>query len=420
MGEMKLDVYTIRFGDAPWLARCAPTLDAWCARHKLDLHIWTDEAARIKGYPDVKFCEVDMLEAFLESDADQMMYIDADVIVHPNAPAPAFGPGMHARCHARRVNNPYWIPWCLEHYHKHPDDGGNYRNAGIWIIDRASAETLLSVIKPPFIEGIMEQHQLNWWIMLAERKGLKVHDLDRAWHSFPKEWRPAWMFHVYGTTKNKWIRTIDALGLLRPTKRPFAPRATRRPEKKSPWPMFMDRQHLEMLGKVIADIKPTVAMEIGSHHGISTQVFLDALEAGHIKHLHIVEPVVTAELEARIWESGQGGKITMHTKSSWELMQRADFVLIDGDHGWPALADLAACLALQTPTIAMHDTNSLSAGISACWGSEAAAQILKSAVGRKWQEDKESRPGCFTQRGFGWSVLSTKDQACILPQSEPT
>jgi hypothetical protein len=94
-------------------------------------------------------------------------------------------------------------------------------------------------------------------------------------------------------------------------------------------------------------------------------------------------------------------------------------VFIDGDHRWPALADLATALALKTPVIAMHDTNSLTAGIESCWGSEMAASILREAPGRLWSEDKEKREGQHTQRGFGWSVASTKDGTCASRENTP-
>ena len=168
MGKMKTLVTTIRFGNPPWLQRCAPTLNAWCKRHDLELSIWTDETAKLKGYPDVKFCEVDMLEEFVKSDYDRLIYVDADIYVHPDSPAPDFGPGMHIRPHGRRVNKPFWLPWCQEHFQRDPIDGGCYRNAGVWVIDKPSAKKLLSVIEEPYIAGIMEQNHFNWWLMLAE------------------------------------------------------------------------------------------------------------------------------------------------------------------------------------------------------------------------------------------------------------
>jgi hypothetical protein len=434
LGKMKVEVHTIRFGNPFWMERCSKTLDAWCKRHGLERHIWTDETALEKGYPDVKFCEVDMLRAFIRGDSDQMMYVDADVLVHPEAPFPHFGPGMHARCHARRVNNPYWIPWCIEHFGEEPDNGGNYRNAGIWVVDRDAAKRLLRVIEEPYIEGIMEQNHFNWWLMLAEREGLKIWDLDRKWHSFPKEFKPAWMFHVYGKQKASRFADLDKRRLpsaphpkmlvrtpsnMKRNLISIKPRQTAKRTARSQWPMHMDEGHVLMLQALIEEHSPKVAVEIGSHDGVSTQAFLDALDSGFIEQFHIIELHITPALQARIDACKAKDRITVHLKPYWEARIEADLVFIDGDHRWPALADLATALALKTPVIAMHDTNSLTAGIESCWGSEMAASILREAPGRLWSEDKEKREGQHTQRGFGWSVASTKDGTCASRENTP-
>jgi hypothetical protein len=427
---MSIEIHTIRFGSADWILKCAPTLDAWAARHQLPLHIWDRSTADEKDYPDVKFCQVDMLEQFLAGNSDQMMYVDADVYVHPDAPRPDLGPGMHIRPHGRRSNNPYWMPWCLEHFGRKPKDGGNYRNAGVWVVDRDAARRLLSVIKQPYIEGVMEQNHWNWWIMEAEEKGLKVWDLSPVWNSYPRQTQPAWFFHIFGSNKLSLLSFYERRGLI-----PREDRIKRTPQvitknamkrnvivqgglkapKKPPdraWPMFMDQLHLDLLKGLLEAHRPRKAMEIGSHKGVSTQVFLDALDAGVIDSLVIVEPFPTLELETRIKNCKRRDRVKMETDSSWEILEAVDFVLIDGHHGMPAYADLAQALALHVPVIALHDTNSNTLGLGGCFGSEGAWDILEASPLYECKEDKEKRDGMWTERGFGWAVLSTKVGAC--------
>lgn len=439
---MKIEAHTIRFGNPEWLQRCAPTLDAWCKKHSIPLKIWDESVAKEKGYPDVKFCQVDMLRQFLEGDSEQMIYIDADIYVHPDTPAPEFGPGMHIRPHGRRVNNPFWLPWCQEHFGRDPIDGGCYRNAGVWVINRTSAQKLMSVIKEPYIAGIMEQNHWNWWIMEAEhRRGLTVHDLPPEWNAFPMETAPAWFFHLYGINKMQRLGFFERKGLIprsvprgRPAQSPpkswmkrnvvIQNREKRLAAPQKPagpvWPMFMDQVHLDMLKGLLEAHRPKKAMEIGSHKGVSTQVFLDALDAGWIGELVVVEPMPTPELLDRIKACSKPEKVRLVKESSWEILEPVDFVLIDGDHRWPAYADLAQALALKVPVIAMHDIASFSAGIESCHGSEGAWEILKACKDRNAVDDKEKRDGMWTERGFGYSILSTKDRACKNPEKTPS
>lgn len=401
---MKIEIHTLRYGNPFWMKECAPTLDAWCKRHNLPLVVtseWNPE------YPSSKFCEVDMLRAFLAGDSDQMMYVDSDVVVNQKAPAPEFGPGFHIRPEQRSVNNPLWLEWYLKHYGETPPESAIYHNAGVWVCDRESAKKMLKAANEPYIEGVMEQHQWNRWIMKAKAMGMNVVALSRVWNSYPRDWEPAFFYHIYGEKKVEWLRQLKIRRLAYMTIKPNAPFETHM--KAEPlWPMNMDKLHVDLLRDLLAKRKPKVAMEIGSFEGISTQAFLDALDAGDIGHLHIVELAITPVLQTRIDLCKNKDRITVHTKPSWEVMQPADFVFIDGHHGNPAYIDTLVSLALGASCIAMHDTCSKSIGIPGCDGSQGAWNILKAAKGRAFEEDNANRPGMFTHRGFGWSIADSK------------
>lgn len=167
-------------------------------------------------------------------------------------------------------------------------------------------------------------------------------------------------------------------------------------------PMAMDYRHVEALHAAILQGSPRVAVEIGSYQGHSTVAFIEAMHALPKMELHVFEPFPTPELRRVL--STHPNRITLHIKPIWGSTVRPDFAFIDGDHGVPALADLAYCLARNTPVIAMHDTNGFTCGLTP-EGSEQAATLLKEMPNRLWVEDKEIRKGEFTQRGFGVSTL---------------
>jgi hypothetical protein len=60
---MKLEIHTLRFGQSEWLTQCQPTIESYVRNHGMPLHVWDD---RPRGYPCVKFCEIDMIRKFLE------------------------------------------------------------------------------------------------------------------------------------------------------------------------------------------------------------------------------------------------------------------------------------------------------------------------------------------------------------------
>lgn len=169
-------------------------------------------------------------------------------------------------------------------------------------------------------------------------------------------------------------------------------------------PWSIDYLHLEILLKVILAVKPERAMEIGSHRGHSTAAFLRALELLPGMTLDIVEPKPPEELLRLIEAHPAKDRITLHKTPSWEIRATPDFVFIDGDHRWPALADLAWALARGVSTIAMHDTRSFAHGIESCWGATMAADILRNSPHRTWFCDEKKRDGMWTHRGFGVST----------------
>lgn len=214
----KMVVYTLCYGEPDWLPETLPTLHAWCDRHGMPLIQWSDIP---DGYPSPKFVEVDMLRHFLASDADWMMYVDADVIAHERAPHPFAlvdqGEGLYLREDVHGVNVcERWPGWVMQNFQRVPRQDYRYRNAGVWAVDRQTARDFLAICQEPFVAGQMEQHHFNLWV--HDFAG-PVHDLGAAWNGFANvKGQPimdgAWLYHVAGGRKSQAIQALRERGFL--------------------------------------------------------------------------------------------------------------------------------------------------------------------------------------------------------------
>ena len=205
---MTLEVHTLRFGNPPWLTQCAPTLDSWCERHGHELVVWGDTP---RGYPAVKFCEVDALRQFIKGTADVFAWVDADVYVNSHAPdCPEFEGITMATCPRHAEHQEHWETWCKEHFGTRPT-GFHYSNAGVYFIDRAAAEVLIRQMEPPFIEEFQEQHQFNYWVWKSE---VRFTRLPNTWNRYGKSMEASWFTHLWGNTKEEDLDTLRRAKLL--------------------------------------------------------------------------------------------------------------------------------------------------------------------------------------------------------------
>jgi hypothetical protein len=224
---MNLRVYTLRFGKADWLDLCVPTLEKWCARHDYPLKVYGNDPQ----YPSPKFCEKDMLEDFLASDAEFLLYVDADVFVQPDAPEFPLTPGFHVA-----IDEPFpnwtvsWRKWCWEKMGLRVPDTFRHRNAGVWMADRASAELFLKHFQPPFITGTQEQNFFNAALFKATQDGMDLVDLDPAWNQWKPFRRndvsPGHFIHLLGKNKLADYDVFVAAGLAPRRLEPFTLPAT--------------------------------------------------------------------------------------------------------------------------------------------------------------------------------------------------
>lgn len=415
-----VEVHTLRYGDRWWVRECGDSLDRWAERHGYAVRSWGQDAIP-SGLPHPKFVVVDMLRAFLSGSADLMLYIDADVLVDPDAPdLPDAGPDPFITIRAHKPDSlasRKYHRWISKHYpnSRRTLRSWRYRNAGVWICNRAAAEIIVAAAVPPFIPGVMEQHQWNQWLSVAEARGVAVVDLPRDWNMLPGEDAPAFFFHLCGRHKIHHYDHWKNAGLLKKfhkmkqsfdfEKYRFAHCGTNMP---------MDEMHIQMLHASVRMMQRSgiVAVEIGSFRGASTSALVEAVNEGLIDHLHVIEIKPTPTLMQVLGLCKFQDKITVHTVPSWQVgIEKADLVFIDGNHGWPALADVLTALRWGASVIGMHDTNAVNCGHRGCFGSGVGSGILSKMPGRQWFEDKALRPGMRTQRGFGVSAATGIDMS---------
>jgi hypothetical protein len=420
-----LEVHTLRFGEAWWVKWCGASLDQWVKKSGYKLRVWKQEDVRPE-YPSAKFCEIDMLKEFLQGDSEWLLYVDADVYVHPRTQG--FAPGKPSGRFLIRPDRPSkfsrkFPSWCRGKFGSSDSARGwVYRNAGVWACDRQAAQAMLDVISPPYHEAVQEQHQWNYWLSLAAKNGMKMGDLPKGFNNWPSEEEPGFFYHLCGRKKYTKLVSLRARGLVPgddhtiyqvPELFDYSPYRFAHCGTHMP----MDEYHIQLLFAA-AKLLPSgdrVAVEIGSYRGASTAALVEAVNQGFLSHLHVVEIKPTAQLRKIISMCRFPGKVTLHTKPSWELeLKTVDLVFIDGDHKWPAVGDTLRALTWGASVICMHDSRSWPS-ISGTWGARLGANMLREAAGRNVFEDCESRSGMATHRGFFVSAATWVD---LAPLSE--
>lgn len=204
---MLIEMHTLAYGNEPWMEHCLPTLRRYAELHECPLREWTDEEG--KDLPHPKFIIGDLLRGFLSGDSDQCLWVDADIVIERAAPLPELETGRRWMAAPDAKHESYrrsWSRWC--------DQNGlpvrpywKYRNAGVWLCDRAGAEAMLSVMLPPFRVGIMDQHQMNhWWAQLGPEM---VGELPKTFNRCVKhDLGRAWFHHLCGVEKMDYLSRL--------------------------------------------------------------------------------------------------------------------------------------------------------------------------------------------------------------------
>jgi len=354
------------------------------------------------------------------------MFIDADIYIPPDMAAlPDIpGPGFYVMTDISQERCGKHFPWWARKLMGDDDHrirSWSYRNTGVWICDKDTAEKLLAVAKPPYRRGVQEQHQLNYWLFLLSKDEVHVGELPPEWNCMPgqesKELPPSF-HHLCGVHKGRCYHSLVTKGFV-PMQEPtpsspppemaplsipggFDPTPYHVPKRDMKW--AMDLLHVQLLHGA-AHLKTTrpnnerVAVEVGSWQGFSTSALIEAVNLGLYSHLHVVETNPVPELYAVIAKCKYPERVTLHHHPMWELdLGRIDFAFIDGCHKAGAFADLFIATACGAEIICMHD--GLMHLDHTCWGAVYGAKFLRRMPGWHYVEDGKRRSGADTTRGF--------------------
>lgn len=196
-------VWTLRYGDAPWIGECTPTLDAWCVRHGYSLRVAERPP---EGLADEKFDVIRMIRDFLDGPKEWMIFVDADVFIHPSAPGWPAVPGFLA-AHDKPMSMRHWNEWLRRFFPAVEARRWTYRNSGVWSLDRKAAQSFLDQVdlSGEWISGVREQHQFNVWAIFAHQRGMPCPVLPPEWNQLAKyeSGRAAWFYHLAGDSGKK-------------------------------------------------------------------------------------------------------------------------------------------------------------------------------------------------------------------------
>ena len=214
----KPEVHTIQFGKPAWLAECAPTLTKWCQRYNYSLFKWDDS----HGLPTPKLVVKKMLKKFLDGDSEQFIYVDADVFVRPDAPAFPTAAGIALATDPwHQMHNEHFRNWAQENCDLTAPPTWQYRNAGVWTVNRAGAKSLLAAMnRIKFVEFFQEQHWFNACVIASKTP---VVDLSSLWNRYGKDYEPSWFFHLWGNSKLEDLAYLRTTGLLTALPKPPVP-----------------------------------------------------------------------------------------------------------------------------------------------------------------------------------------------------
>lgn len=183
-------------------------------------------------------------------------------------------------------------------------------------------------------------------------------------------------------------------------------------------PFHTDDRHIDILYRLALNCpQNSLIVEIGSYMGATATAYVEAMRVRKDLRLRLYDIKIRKQLSALLKRAQMPDRIEVLEKPIWcHLREPAELVFIDGNHEWPALADLAICLATGCRVIAAHDTRYQSKDAH---GSRMLGEILRNVQGRQHYEDFKKREGEWTDRGFLVSWLpQDKDWVCKALPSE--
>lgn len=137
-------------------------------------------------------------------------------------------------------------------------------------------------------------------------------------------------------------------------------------------PASVDLRHLFWLADVLSSGLFQNALEIGCLNGASSTAFVEAINVGRLDRATFCDIDLRDHLKQVLANCRDPSRVTTFWGRSAELLSqppRYDFVFVDGDHRWAAVAEEVDWLVAQQPMCVMaHDTAAEIAGIPDCGG----------------------------------------------------
>ena len=216
-----LTCFMWHYNNPPWLATMVPSILRWAKRNAIELKI----GKRPPSTNTLKQSIIaQMLRAFLEGTTDWMMYVDADVILHPLAPSvleEGRKPGLWA-LHSpnQKQIKKEWAKWVKACFQREVNPSFEHCNDGVWLIDRMSAANFLRHAESYMLPGDFDQHYFNLWLHDTIEEGGTVRRqlpfvlkrLHHLTHGVPNS--PGWLYHCAGVDKSKALGDLQLDGFL--------------------------------------------------------------------------------------------------------------------------------------------------------------------------------------------------------------
>lgn len=171
----------------------------------------------------------------------------------------------------------------------------------------------------------------------------------------------------------------------------------------------MDARHAEWVKTSLASLKPTAAVEVGCHLGVST---LAILESG-VSDVHLIDIAISDSV--RQMAADYGAKLYEETSESALPKVPASTnvaVLLDGDHSLPVVQKEAELVDRLRPRVVIaHDVTAQHIGL----GCEGCSWLWHALQRSGWfcYVDCMPRPGERTARGLLIATRTPEDHAAV-------
>lgn len=191
-------IFSIKCGTPPYTSLTLPRIIEYAEQVKSDFRMLTDQD--LVHHPECKWPHMlifSILHIFANSDYDQMLYLDLDILIKERAPnifsqhprgfwmaKDPQGRGLRTHSHATPYSD--WLENKLGIQLSDYPSYKTYFNSGVILTDRSSAIRLCKVIEPPYrhaMPHLKDQHQLNAFIMQST---IQPNTLSQKWNQTPE------------------------------------------------------------------------------------------------------------------------------------------------------------------------------------------------------------------------------------------